>query len=59
MWQFLLRRLGSTWRTMDASDRGVLLNKLADLMERDRNYIAVINTSLICNSSFILFFCYK
>lgn len=26
---------------MDASERGNLLNKLADLMERDRVYIAV------------------
>lgn len=29
---------------MDASERGVLLYKLADLMERDRNYLAVIKT---------------
>ena len=34
-------RLGSEWRTMDASQRGVLLHKLADLMERDRAYLAV------------------
>ena len=34
-------RLGSRWRTMDASQRGVLLNRLADLMERDRVYLAV------------------
>lgn len=34
-------RLGSQWREMDASDRGRLLYKLADLMERDTNYIAV------------------
>ena len=27
--------LGSPWRTMDASHRGYLLNKLADLIERD------------------------
>ena len=26
---------------MNASDRGMLLNKLADLMERDRVYLAV------------------
>lgn len=32
---------GSIWRTMDASHRGVLLHKLADLIERDRTYIAV------------------
>lgn len=30
----------SPWRTMSASDRGVLLYKLADLIERDKNYLA-------------------
>ena len=34
-------QLGSTWRTMNASTRGNLLNRLADLMERDRVYLAV------------------
>lgn len=34
-------RLGSPWRTMDASQRGILLHKLADLIERDRTYLAV------------------
>ena len=34
-------KFGSTWRTMDASQRGVLINRLADLIERDRTYIAV------------------
>lgn len=34
-------RRGSPWRTMDASQRGVLLNRLADLIERDRAYLAV------------------
>ena len=34
-------QLGSTWRTMNASERGKLLNRLADLMERDRVYLAV------------------
>ena len=33
--------LGSPWRTMDASERGNLLNRLADLLERDRAYLAV------------------
>lgn len=33
--------LGSCWRTMDASKRGKLLNKLADLVERDRLLLAV------------------
>lgn len=47
-WKFLEQesnfRLGSPWRTMDASDRGVLLNRLADLMERDRAYLASLET---------------
>ncbi|KAM7330007.1 hypothetical protein ACRRTK_011620 [Alexandromys fortis] len=34
-------QIGSPWRTMDASERGRLLNKLADLMERDRLLLAV------------------
>lgn len=34
-------KLGSPWRTMDASQRGRLLSKLADLLERDADYIAV------------------
>jgi len=37
-------KLGSTWRTMDASQRGNLLNKLADLMERDRVYLASLES---------------
>ena len=37
-------KLGSTWRTMDASDRGHLLYKLADLIERDREYLASLET---------------
>ena len=34
-------KLGSPWRRMDAAQRGVLLNRLADLMERDWRYLAV------------------
>ena len=34
-------KLGSPWRTMNASDRGQLLYRLADLIERDREYLAV------------------
>ena len=34
-------KFGSPWRRIDASQRGVLLNRLADLMERDRVYLAV------------------
>ncbi|XP_055376853.1 aldehyde dehydrogenase, mitochondrial [Condylostylus longicornis] len=37
-------KLGSPWRRMDASDRGVLINRLADLMERDKNYLASLET---------------
>ena len=37
-------KLGSPWRTMDASERGRLLNKLADLIERDREYLARLET---------------
>lgn len=33
--------LGSVWRRMDASERGRLLDKLADLVERDRAILAV------------------
>ncbi|XP_050800154.1 aldehyde dehydrogenase 1A1 isoform X3 [Gopherus flavomarginatus] len=35
-------QLGSPWRTMDASERGRLLNKLADLIERDRLLLATM-----------------
>ncbi|KAL4227685.1 Retinal dehydrogenase 1 [Mactra antiquata] len=35
---------GSVWRTMDSSMRGVLLNKLAELIQRDRTYIASLET---------------
>ncbi|KAL3865715.1 hypothetical protein ACJMK2_043077 [Sinanodonta woodiana] len=34
----------STWRQMDASKRGYLLSRLADLIERDRLYIASLET---------------
>jgi len=37
-------RLGSPWRRMDAAERGYLLNKLADLIERDRGYLASLET---------------
>jgi aldehyde dehydrogenase (NAD+) len=32
-------KLGSPWRTMDASGRRDLLLRLADLIERDRDYL--------------------
>lgn len=34
-------QLGSPWRQMDASGRGRLLDKLANLVERDRQILAV------------------
>lgn len=34
-------RLGSPWRRTDASHRGLLLNRLADAIERDAAYLAV------------------
>lgn len=37
-------QLGSPWRTMDASDRGLLLYRLADLVERDRTLLASLET---------------
>ncbi|XP_058850681.1 aldehyde dehydrogenase, mitochondrial-like isoform X2 [Acipenser ruthenus] len=37
-------RLGSPWRRMDASHRGLLLNRLADLIERDSAYLAALET---------------
>ncbi|XP_072938317.1 aldehyde dehydrogenase, mitochondrial [Epargyreus clarus] len=37
-------RLGSPWRTMDASQRGYLINRLADLAERDKTYLASLET---------------
>jgi acyl-CoA reductase-like NAD-dependent aldehyde dehydrogenase len=37
-------KLGSTWRTMDASARGRLLLKLASLIERDAAYIGSLET---------------
>jgi len=36
-------RLGSPWRRMDASHRGLLLSRLADAIERDAAYLAVSN----------------
>ena len=42
--------LGSEWRTMDASGRGRLLYKLADLIERDLTYLVVSIVSLITAS---------
>ncbi|XP_077430923.1 aldehyde dehydrogenase, mitochondrial-like [Vanacampus margaritifer] len=37
-------RLGSPWRRMDASQRGLLLSRLADAIERDSAYLAELET---------------
>ena len=37
-------KLGSPWRIMDASERGNLLNRLAQLVERDQEYLARLET---------------
>jgi len=37
-------KLNSPWRTMDASARGILLNKLADCIERDQKYLSELET---------------
>ncbi|KAM4748525.1 retinal dehydrogenase 2 isoform 2-T2 [Rhinophrynus dorsalis] len=36
--------LGSVWRRMDASERGRLLDKLADLVERERTVLATLES---------------
>ena len=40
-------QFGSPWRTMDASARGNLMNKLADLMDRDKEYLAGTHCNVI------------
>ena len=37
-------KLGSPWRRSDASHRGVLLHKLADLMQRDAAHLAALES---------------
>ncbi|XP_008279045.1 retinal dehydrogenase 1-like isoform X1 [Stegastes partitus] len=44
---------GSPWRCMDASDRGRLLNRLADLVERDRLLLATLE-ALDCGKVFLM-----
>jgi acyl-CoA reductase-like NAD-dependent aldehyde dehydrogenase len=36
-------QIGSEWRTMDPSARGQMILKLAELMKRDSEYLAVKN----------------
>uniref|UniRef100_A0AAQ5ZJ78 Aldehyde dehydrogenase domain-containing protein n=1 Tax=Amphiprion ocellaris TaxID=80972 RepID=A0AAQ5ZJ78_AMPOC len=44
---------GSPWRSMDASDRGRLLNRLADLVERDQLLLATLE-ALDCGKVFLM-----
>ena len=37
-------KLGSEWRTMDASRRGLMLHKMAELIERDYEYIVALES---------------
>jgi aldehyde dehydrogenase (NAD+) len=37
-------KLGSPWRRSDATHRGVLLNRLADLMMRDAAHLAALES---------------
>ena len=46
---------GSAWRKMDASDRGVLLSKLADLIDANKHYLAVSATVILCFINFFIF----
>uniref|UniRef100_A0A669CU56 aldehyde dehydrogenase (NAD(+)) n=1 Tax=Oreochromis niloticus TaxID=8128 RepID=A0A669CU56_ORENI len=46
-------QMGSPWRSMDASDRGHLLNRLADLVERDRLLLATLE-ALNCGKVFLM-----
>lgn len=50
--------LGSPWRRLDASQRGKLLNKLADLMERDILILSVSDFHVITHKyySILLFY---
>lgn len=36
-------KIGAPWRVLDASARGQLMHKLADLMDRDREIIAKLD----------------
>lgn len=41
-------QMGSPWRSMNASDRGQLLSRLADLVERDQLLLAVRTNIFEC-----------
>ena len=45
------------WRTMDASKRGELINKFADLLERDLEYISVSVLPCTSLTVFSLYVC--
>ncbi len=50
---------GSPWRRMDASARGRLMDKFADLIERDRKYLAVCFHRLKVRSYCMTFIAFK
>lgn len=54
------RQRGSPWRRMDASSRGSLLHKLADLVERDRLLLAVgsLPVLFLYTHAFMTILCY-
>jgi hypothetical protein len=47
-------KLGSPWRCTDASGRGYLLHRLADLLERDQVYLAV--SAWLLNGSYNFYY---
>ncbi|XP_010623473.3 aldehyde dehydrogenase, cytosolic 1-like [Fukomys damarensis] len=50
-------QIGSPWRTLDASERGRLLYKLADLIERDRLLLATmeaINAGKLFSNTYMM-----
>uniref|UniRef100_A0A4W5P500 aldehyde dehydrogenase (NAD(+)) n=1 Tax=Hucho hucho TaxID=62062 RepID=A0A4W5P500_9TELE len=50
-------RFGSPWRRMDASDRGLLLSRLADAIERDTAYLARSNALIFNHFLFTVCLC--
>ena len=47
--------IGSPWRHKDASERGRLLYKLSDLIEREKIYLAVLILNTLLNNSLLNF----
>ena len=47
--------IGSPWRHKDASERGRLLYKLSDLIEREKIYLAVLILNTLLSNSLLNF----